>query len=316
MDNILKSVAVIIVNWNTRELLRQCLSAVTHDAQDVPHEIIVVDNASSDDSDLMVQREFPAVRLMRNAVNAGHARANNQAIAASSSDYVLLLNSDAVVRPGCMKKLMEILDSHPHIGAVAAQSLHEDLTIQYPCRRLPTLMTALFDDTSLGWLFPNNPVIKKYRYRDWDQNDFRPVQQPELTCLLLRRQVFLDVGLFDERFFLYFNDPDFFARFKQKNLLVYYAPQAHVVHYGSSSIRGYIDRSFDWHRGRQLYYWKYFGFCGIVWVKSILLLDGLVRTVKLIVRLLAGKSPAADLLGHIRLYGRIIADVKFASQRR
>jgi len=306
MDSAVTDVSVIIVNWNTKEMLAQCLRSVYETKKECGLQVIVVDNGSSDGSAQMIREGFPQVTLIQNSENFGHARANNQGIKASASDLILLLNSDCVVLEGSIAAMVALMRQNPSIGALSAQSLNPDRTLQYPCRRFPTLATVLLDDTCLGWWFPNNRPMYRYRYRDWAQDDFRQVEQPPLTCLMVRRKVFERIGFFDESFFLYFNDPDFCFRMTRAGFESFYTPDARVIHYGGASIRNFSDAAYNWQAGRIRYYAKHFGLYAVLYIKAVLLLDSLIRLAKLGVKIVLGKANAGEMIDYLRFTGRVL----------
>ncbi|MDD5347400.1 MAG: glycosyltransferase family 2 protein [Candidatus Omnitrophica bacterium] len=307
MDTAVSDVSVIIVNWNTKDLLRTCLRSVYETTHAADLEVLVVDNASSDGSVCMVEQEFSPVKLLKNEYNIGHTAANNQAIKQARSPYILLVNSDVKMLDGCIDRMKALMDERPQIAALSARSLDPGGKPQADCRRFPKLATALFDDTCLGWWFPDNGVIARYRYRDWQHNDFRRVEQPPLTCFMVRKEVFDRIGLFDERFFLYFNDPDFCYRMQCAGLAVFYTPEAQVVHFGGASIRQYGRAALSWQQGRLLYYRKHFGRYAGVYVKIVLCIDLLLRAAKFAVKKALRKAQPGELSGRYRLVAGVLA---------
>ncbi|MBU1125699.1 MAG: glycosyltransferase family 2 protein [Candidatus Omnitrophica bacterium] len=308
MDTPLTEISVIIVNWNTKDRLRDCLNSIYQAEHLFSFEVIVIDNASTDGSAEMVEKDFPRVCLLQNTINLGHAAANNQGLRVSRGECILLVNSDAVLKSGCIENLLNQMKDDPKIEALSAQSLSPQGDIQYSCRRFPGFMTALFDDTVLGWWFPNTHFMRTYRYRDWPHNDFRMIQQPPLTCLLVRRRLIERVGHFDARFFLYFSDVDWAKRIHAEGIPIYFTPQAKVVHFERVSIRrlnaGHAH--YLWHKDRLYYYGKYFGSLSVVWLKAIFIADFLARSAKLITKRFLRMIPVSELVGHLKVSSQII----------
>ncbi|MCU0501483.1 MAG: glycosyltransferase family 2 protein [Anaerolineae bacterium] len=234
--------SIIIVNWNTRELLRGCLAALTEDGRRKTDslsppsvlrppssvEIIVVDNASADGSVEMVQREFPDVRLILNEGNLGFARANNRGIAASRGRYVLLLNSDTVASPDALEMLVTFMDAHPEAGVVG------------PCLRRP-------DGTAQPYAFGGDPTpgyllrraISRLRGRylhDWGTTAIQEVDWVSGACLMARRAAIAQAGPLEEAMFMYFEDNEWCLRIRNAGWKVYYDPQAAIVHIGGQSL--------------------------------------------------------------------------------
>ncbi len=225
---------VCIVSWRSRDLLRRCLGAVA--GQPEVAEIVVVDNSSGDGTVEMVRGEFPGVRLIANEANLGFAAGNNQAIRATRSPFVLLLNPDTEVQIGALGAMLHVLAEEERIGAVAAQLVLPDGAVQRSCRGFPEPQAILSEAVGLARLFPGSEALGAYRIRFWDHNSRRDVDQPMASALALRRAALDEVGLFDESFPLYFNDVDLCYRLKQAGWRIVFEPQAKVTHhYGLSS---------------------------------------------------------------------------------
>jgi GT2 family glycosyltransferase len=224
--------AVAIVNYNTREPLRSCLASVQSEA---PSEVVVVDNASSDDSIEMVEADFPWVMLLANKINCGYGAAANQAIACCTAKYVLLLNSDTLLRHGAIQNLASYLDSHPRAAIVGPRLINPNGTLQASCYPFPTLLNTLLVNTSLGRLMGYVPVLRDYYLPTWPHNSARLVDWVKGAALALRREAFEAVGGFDESFFMYFEETDLCHRLKNAGWEVHFAPVATVVHAGEAS---------------------------------------------------------------------------------
>lgn len=250
------NLSVIVVSWNTRELLKSCLSALEQQIDKSDCEVFLVDNASADGSAEMVAREFTWVALIANNQNLGFAAANNQAIAKCKGNYILLLNPDTEVRPGAIKTLLEFFNSHERAGVVAPQLLNTDRSIQRSCRRFPTFKGMLFELLGFSRMFPDKAEFREYKMLDWNHDDEREVDQPEGACLMIRREVIDEVGTLDEGFFMLFEEVDWCYRVKQHNWQIWFTPRAQVVHHYGQSIKQVKARMIlSSHRG--LYrFWK------------------------------------------------------------
>ena len=219
--------SIIIVNWNTRQLLLDCLRSLETPPPQHQLEVIVVDNASRDDSVVAVRAAFPAVRVIENAANRGFAAANNQAIAQSSGRYVLLLNSDTVVTPGALDGLVAFADAHPDVGVVGAQLLNGDGTLQPSWAAYPNLRSELFGK-NLRVRSPYAETAAGIAYAvDWIGG----------AALLARRAAIEQAGLLDEHYFMYSEETDWCYRIKQCGWEICYLPTASVVHFGGQSSR-------------------------------------------------------------------------------
>ena len=236
--------SIIIVNWNTCDLLAQCLESVgsvqrTADSAlptaycPLSTEVIVVDNASADGSPGMVRERFSWVTLIENQDNVGFARANNQGIIASRGAYILLLNSDTVMHPGALETLLAFMDVHPQAGACGPRLLNGDGSLQHGCHPMLTPGREFWRLLFLDYLWPR----ATYRMQRWDLRQARPVAVIKGACLLLRRQALRQVGLLDERYFMYTEEVDICYRLAQAGWSLWYVPAAVVTHYGEASSR-------------------------------------------------------------------------------
>jgi len=238
-------VSIIVVSWNTRDLLVQCLQSIAHDVQTLQHsaaETILVDNGSNDGSVAMVQEHFPWVHLSANAQNVGFARANNQAIRRSSGRYVLLLNSDAMLQKGSLTSLIDFADSHPDAGIVGPRLINADGTFQASLNDFPTLPSIIREAWGLAKLLSGNAYYPSYP----PEKSLEPCSCDWVggACLLARSRAIEQVGLLDEGFFMNSEEVDWCYRMHQAGWQVWYTPAVSVIHLGgaSASRRGAIQR--------------------------------------------------------------------------
>jgi hypothetical protein len=252
--------SVVIVNWNTRDLLRACLASVRAGLADSPlsAEILVVDNASSDGSAARVAAEFPEARLFANRENVNYAGGNNQGIAAAAGDFLLLLNPDTEVPVGAVDALVQFLRDHPHAGAAAPALVYPDGRLQPSVRGFPTPQALFGELSGLGRLFPRS-AWAAYRAAGLPSDRPSPVDQPMASAFLVRKTALDQVGAFDEQFPLFFNDVDLCFRLKQAGWEIWYDPRVRVVHVGGASTRQVrpeaIRRS---HEGLRRFYEKHY----------------------------------------------------------
>lgn len=243
-------IAVIIVNWNAREDLRACLTSLYADPKpQVTCDVWVVDNASGDGSAAMVAAEFPEVQLRANTENLGFSKANNQAIQDSDSRYVFLLNSDAAIHSGALDTLAAYADSHPNAAILGPKVLNPDGTLQFSCRRFPSLGAGFFRNTYLGRLFPNNRFAADYLMTSFDHASDLAVDWVSGCAMLLRRTAIDQIGALDERFYMYCEDVDICQRAWDANMEVVYVPEAVVTHaIGRSSDKNADKMIREFHR--------------------------------------------------------------------
>lgn len=219
-----------IVNWNAREHLRHALRSVFENAPDFPFEVLVLDNASQDGSVQMIEKEFPQVHLLVSERNLGFAKGHNELARHAHGRYRLILNPDTLIMPNALTKLARFAEEHPEAGIIGPKLLNPDGSLQYSCRRFPNPVAAIFRNTPLGRLFPNNRYTRDYLMLDWDHNSVREVDWVSGAAMLVRKEVYEQLGGFDEQFFIYVEDVDLCYRAWQAGWKVLYYPDAVIVH--------------------------------------------------------------------------------------
>ena len=224
------ALSICIVNWNTRDYLRECLTSIAQYPPQRTYETVVVDNASTDGSAEMVGAQFPQVRVIANGRNEQYARANNQAIEASAGQMILLLNPDVRVLDRTIDRLLQFMDANPAAGACAPKLLHPDGRAQRSVRSFPTPGALLADLSGLARIMPRSRILGRYRLMYWDYDSVREVDQPMASALMIRRRALLQVGRFDEQFPLFFNDVDLCYRLRKAAWRIYFVPDACAIH--------------------------------------------------------------------------------------
>jgi GT2 family glycosyltransferase len=223
-------------------------------------EILVIDSASSDDSVQMVRSEFSSVRLYPSETNLGYTGGNNLGMRESRGRYVLLLNPDTKVRDGALATMVAYMDEHPTAGLLGPQMLWPDGSVQSSRRRFPTLRTALVESTFLQKWFPQNRVLCRYYILDRPDDAVSEVDWVTGACLLVRREVFEQVGLLDDAYFMYSEELDWQKRIAGAGWKVVYLPTAQIVHYeGRSSDQVVAQRHIRFGRSKVRYYTKHHG---------------------------------------------------------
>ena len=273
------TLSVVIVNWNTGDLLRGCVESVLCDLKALgmsDAEIIVVDNASTDDSVARVARAHPTVLMVRNAENQGFARATNQGIERSTGNLTLLLNPDTEIRPGALAGLMAFLETHPDVGAVGPRLLNGDGTLQISAYPEPTLLREAWRLFHLDALHP----IGDYPMPRWELDRAREVDVLTGACILLRRDVLDQCGLLDEAFFIFSEDQDLCRRVRSGGWKLTWLPTAQVVHFGGQSSRQVKTEMFlRLYREKIAYFRKHHGAASAFCYKLILAAASLFRQV-------------------------------------
>lgn len=227
--------SVVIVSWNVRDLLRRAIASVLREAKEVALEVFVVDNASKDGSAEMVREDFPSVRLIANEKNFGFAAACNQAIRESRGEYVLLLNPDTELRSGALQALARFFASYPSAGVVGGKILNSDGSIQPSVRRFPTLASQVLILLKLHRVFPRLSALRRYFANDFDYSRAQEADQVMGAFFCVPAHLWNAVGLFDERFFVWFEEVDFCKRVRDAGFSVFYAPDAVAIHHGGRS---------------------------------------------------------------------------------
>lgn len=230
-------VSIIIVSFNTREILRECLLSVRKETKALQAQIIVVDNSSTDGSVDMVRQDFPEVLLIPSKVNLGFGPANNLGFEAANGRYVILLNSDAFFTPGALELSIQHMDATPDCGLGGGRLVGRDGAWQPSARMFPTVMNDLLVLSGLAARFPKSRFFGRAD-RTWaDEMDAAAVDWVPGAYSIIRAEALSEIGFFDPRFFLYYEEVDFCKRFKQKGYSIWYWPDIEVIHIGGESSR-------------------------------------------------------------------------------
>ena len=263
-------ISIIIVNWNTKDLLRNCLNSIYGTVQGIAFEIIVVDNASHDGSVAMLRGEFPQVTIIENTTNRGFGAANNQAISIMKGRYALLLNTDTILTKDAVYELFSFMEAHPDAAMACGQLLNADGSKQNSIASFPTLWTLLFNTPLLEYLFPKRYPSKRYDYK-WPIE----VDSGIGACLLVRKRAIDEVGMFDERYFFFFEETDWALQMKTARWKIYHVPSAFIYHLQGQSIGRDIRSRIEFYRSRYQFFkkWKnrnyYLFVSSVIFVRTI-----------------------------------------------
>lgn len=247
--------SIVIVNWNTRELLLRCLADLGPALPGLSHEVWCVDNGSQDGSVEAVQSRFPQVHIITNSENLGYARAVNQALAKATGRYILLLNTDASPHRDALHHLLSFLEGHPEAAAAGGQLLNVDGSRQNSIANFPSLATELLNKFLLRLVFPRRFPGKR---RDYPA----PIEVESLVgaCLLVRAEAIARIGPLDEAFFFFLEETDWCYRMRQVGYKVYYVPHAKITHLQGASARGLeAEAKIEYHRARMRFFQKHRG---------------------------------------------------------
>ncbi len=255
-------VSILIVNWNTKELLRACLTSIFNHLPKDALEVIVVDNASRDDSSAMVASEFPSVRLVASTKNTGYAGGNNLAFSKAKGEWLLTLNPDTEFVDDSLDVALEVLQAHPKVGVLGVRQVGLDGKTQQSVRGFPTVWGIFGDVSGLGAKLGGS--LDSYRLSRFDYTQEQEAPQPMGTFLLFRREALLSIGSLerpmDENFPIFFNEVDLLFRLKKHGWSCLYVPSAQIKHHGGESTKQ-VRSSMIWesHRSLVRYLWKHYG---------------------------------------------------------
>jgi hypothetical protein len=263
---------IIIVNWNTRDLLRKCLQTVYASTSSISYEVVVVDNASEDGSAEMVEREFPLAQIIKNKKNHGYPAANNQGlrtlrfptpgstIVSGTPRYALLLNPDTELPPRALDDLVVFMDNTPEAGVVGPKLILPDGSLDLACRRsFPSPEVSFWRMTGLSRLFPRSRLFGRYNLTYLPADETAEVDSVVGACMAVRASAIYKIGLMDEKFFMYGEDLDWCKRIKEHGKLkVIYYPKVVVKHVKRAASRQSEQAKFEFVRAMLLFYNKHY----------------------------------------------------------
>ena len=284
-----KDLGIVILNWNTRELLRRCLETVLASAGDFSFDVIVVDNASSDGSPDMVRDDFPQVQLIASEINGGYPYGNNLGLRAlgfrdgggaddDAPRYALLLNPDTEVPPDALYQMVRYMDANPDVGVAGPRLVLPDGSLDLACRRsFPTPTVAFYRFSGLAKLFPNSPRFARYNMTFANPDAEIEVDSVVGAYMQVRGAAIAQVGLLDETFFMYGEDLDWAYRIKQAGWRVMYNPAVTVEHVKRAASRKSQRAQMEFYRAMLIFYRKHYRRETPLLVHSLILLGILVK---------------------------------------
>jgi len=306
LADLIPDLSIVIVSWNTRALLAQCLHSIDEERAAYPNlsmEVFVVDNVSHDGSGAMVRQRFPWVQLIENHSNVGFAAGNNQAIEMSRGRYILLLNPDTQVIAGALQALVHFMDTNPQAGAAGSRLLNPDGSLQISCYPRPTLTREIWRLFHLDKLYP----YAIYKMQQWWITQPRNVDIVQGASLIVRRDVIEEVGGLDADYFIYSEEVDLCTRIQNANWRIYWVPQSAVIHYGGQSTQQVATEMFlKLYEGKIIYFRKNRGQVAAELYKLILLI---ASTARLAISLFTWLGRSAGRKRHLQLannYRRLV----------
>jgi len=294
-------VSIVIVSWNTREILRDCLVSIARETR-TSHEVIVVDNASTDGTQDMVAVDFPDIMLITNTENVGFAAANNQGLDIASGAKLLLLNPDTIILDGAIDCMADWLDAHPDVGCVGCQVWENEKTIQHTCFAEPSPLNLVIGEFSLHRLARWIPAFGRPEYTGWNRRETREVDVVSGMFMLVPRPVFEAVGPMDEAFFVYSEEADWCHRIRDAGWRCVFAPVARILHLegGSKSTVQIRTRMYiQMQKSKTIYARKHYGRIGELSVRAVFVAGALMRGT--LFGLLDLVRPCAETKAKVRL---------------
>ena len=227
----MSEVSVVVVNYRTENFLPACLESLKKAASSASIDLVLIDNSKGRGAAEILKQYFPDAKLIENERNAGYAKAVNQGVGVSNSEFVFVVNPDTVAKEGSLDELVGFMREYPDAGIVGPKLVNPDGTTQLSCRRFYTMKTILLRRTFLGKMFKNSASVKRHLMQEWDHNSTREVDWVMGAAMMVRKAAISEVGPMDERFFLYFEDVDWCYRMRTLGWKVYYFPSSELVHH-------------------------------------------------------------------------------------
>jgi GT2 family glycosyltransferase len=254
------TLSIIIVNYNVKKLLEACLYSVEKAIQGVDAEVLIVDNASSDDSVAHLRSLFPSYRLIENTSNKGFAKANNQGLSFASGKYVLFLNPDTVVPPDCIRKCIDFLHSHPLAGALGVKMFNGNGKFLPESKRgFPSPLVSFWKLAGISRIFPRSEFFSKYYMGHLDENATHEVDVLSGAFMMVKKEVLDKIGGFDERFFMYAEDIDLSYRIQKAGYKNYYLAETSILHYKGGSTKKNATYVRHFYRAMSQFVKKHYG---------------------------------------------------------
>jgi len=245
-------ISIIVVTHNTKDLTLDCLASIFQTIKEVPFEVWVVDNNSTDRTADAIRERYPAINLIENSENVGFAAANNQAFRRMNGRYALLLNTDTVLKDGAVKELNDFMEANPHAGMACGQLLNQDGSKQNSITNFPSLLTLFCNETVLRILMPKRFPSKRREYGS-------PLEVDSCigACLMVRKEAMDDIGLLDERYFFFMEETDWAYRMKLGGWGICFVPTAKILHAQGKTAGASANSRIMFYRSRYCFFKKW-----------------------------------------------------------
>lgn len=287
-------ISIAIVSYNSCEILCNCIRSISDITHGCTYEIIIVDNASSDDSVESIKKEFPSVHLIENKENVGFSKAVNQAFNVSSGEFFFLLNPDARLISNILPGMVDFFHDHPRAGIVAPKIVFPDNRLHPSARRFITLPGAIFDVLQIHFYFPRNKIAKKFDYDKWKHDKIREVDWVTGAAFMTRSETFASCGMLDERYFMYFEDMDYCVSVKEIGYKTYFCPTFSVLHHHAKGGSDKLPvRSVDYYISLFHYLLKYQGIINAGLFRVAMISWGFIYMLKKTVTYFTSQKPSS-----------------------
>lgn len=225
------TLSIIVTHYKTPELLYLCLKSIQDTVRKIGYEIIVVDSEAQEKTKDLLEEKYPDVKLIAFKKNLGYSKIVNNALKKAKGKYILIINADIIVLKNAISKMLEFMKENPDVGIIGPQLLDFTNNIQASCFSKPTLGAILARRTFLGKTKWGKQSLENFTISNWNRKSIREVDWVQGSAMMVRKEMLKKVGLWDERFFMYFEDTDWCHRFWQKGYKVVYLPSAKMAHY-------------------------------------------------------------------------------------
>ena len=274
-----KDVSIILVNYKTKDLTRNCINSIVEKTQNLSYEIFVVDNDSQDGTCEMIKTEFPWVKLIENPKNSGFGAANNLAIRQSSSKYVFLLNTDTILVNNAIKILCDFMDSNITVGACGANLYDENMEHVHSYGVFPTVKRQFLKTFMLRWFFPKELRAMKDKGLN-EKNSLKSVDYITGADVMIKKSVLDEVGIFNERFFMYFEENELQFRIRKAGYEIFINPEAKIIHLHDKSPKKREKMYYEYKKSQYLFFRLcYANKKNVFWIKMLMILKFLPKIV-------------------------------------
>lgn len=311
--------SINIVNYNNSQFLTNCIKSIYEYTRKINFTILVIDNASTDNSIELIKNKFLALKIIKNDNNIGFAKAHNIGIKLTEAKYILILNPDTLFIDASIERMVDFMDKHADTGIVGPKILNPDKSPQHTGITYPNNLNLLFETFFLDRIFPDSRLFGRHKKIYEFSKENADVDYMQGSCLMTKKEVIEDIGLLDERFFMYFEETDFCYRAKKKGWKISRLQNCSAIHFGCGET-GYYDepRIYQYHKSLILFYRKFYSATNILLLKIILFARALLRSFLWIFIGLFNykkrKEAWSRVKGHLKVVGLLLGPAEKTTQ--